>query len=276
MYNQINYKSNYKKIVEIQIKHDFFKSNNCSVFEIRPDIETQNLIKNYGIIFKKISNGFVLISSGELRYSSGSFNGPITLRFSLKNNDPLFLNYTKLNLEDGNHLIFKNRGDEELLHESEFVDQSSIAGISEELFSGEIVITINNENEFFGLGSEESTAAHKPYQIKFTSREVTVRYNFYSSNEAFDFADYYVTDEENTLKINTIEERQLASGKNVFCIQRAEPVKCSQFNDESFFLKKEDNFLNTFSIQLPSLDPKNISNVLAQQKYFAEIYVGMD
>ena len=56
MYNQINYKSNYKKIVEIQIKHDFFKSNNCSVFEIRPDIETQNLIKNYGIIFKKISS----------------------------------------------------------------------------------------------------------------------------------------------------------------------------------------------------------------------------
>ena len=276
MYNQINYKSNYKKIVEIQIKHDFFKSNNCITFEIQPDIETQDLLRNYGIIFKKTSNGFVLISSGELRYSSGSFSGPITLRFSLRNNDSLFLNYTNLSLENGNHLVFKNRGDDELLHESEFVDQSCLSGFSEELFSSEIVITINNENEFFGNGSEESTAVPKQYQIKFTSRVVTVRYNFYSSNEAFDFVDYYVTDEENTLKINTIEERQLASGKNVFCIQQTDPVKCSQFYDDFFFLKKEDKFLNTFSIQLPSLDPKNISNVLDEQKYFAEIYVGMD
>ena len=276
MYNQINYKSNYKKIVEIQIKHDFFKSNNCSTFEIRPDIETQDLFINYGLIFKKTSNGFVLISSGGLRYSSRSFSGPIKLRFSLKNNDPLFLNYTNLSLENGNHLVFKNRGDKELLHESEFVDQSTISGFSEELFSGEIVLRINNKNEFFGNGSEESTLDPKQYQIKFTSREVTVRYNFYSSNEAFDFTDYYVTDEENTLKINTIEERQLASGKNVFCIQQSDPIKCSQFYDESFFLRKEDNFLNTFSIQLPSLEPKNISKIFAKQKYFAEIYVGMD
>ena len=276
MYNQINYKSNYKKIVEIQIKHDFFKNNNCSTFEIRPDIETQDLFRNYGIIFKKTSNGFVLISSGELRYSSGSFSGPINLRFSLKNNDPLFLNYTNLSLENGNHFVFKNRGDDELLHESEFVDQSTVSGFSDELFSSEIVIIINNENEFFGNGSEESTADSKQYQIKFTSRVVTVRYNFYSSNEAFDFVDYYVTDEENTLKINTIEERQLASGKNVIYKIKIDPVKCSQFYDETFFLKKKDNFLNTFSIQLPSLDPKNISNVLAKQKYFAEIYVGMD
>ena len=108
------------------------------------------------------------------------------------------------------------------------------------------------------------------------SREILVRYNFYSTQENFDFSNYYITDEENTLKLDKGEERTLFSGKNVFCIEQAESIKCSQFYEDFYYLKKEDSFLNTFSIQLPSPDPKNIALSKESDIFFAEVFVSLN
>ena len=79
-----------------------------------------------------------------------------------------------------------------MLHESEFVDERTIDGFSDDFFSGIISLTLNAANEFFGEGSEKTNSEPELYSIKFSSREILVRYNFFSTQENFDFSNYYL------------------------------------------------------------------------------------
>ena len=153
MINQIKYTSNYKKILTVEIMHDYFENGLCSSFEINPSSNTRNILKDYGIIFRKIINGFVLISNRDERFTGISFNGPIQLTFKLTNNDPLFFNYTDLNLEGGTNFLFQNNNKTNLLHQKEYVDKTSMVN-NNGFLSGEIKIELNSNNEFFG---EESS-----------------------------------------------------------------------------------------------------------------------
>lgn len=277
MYNQINYTSNYKKIIEVKVNHDYFKDNKCISFLFKPTGETLSLFKNYGILFKKTQSGFVLISGADLRFSSAAFNGPIEVEISMSNNDPVFLNYSEISPSTGEGFLFQNRFEANTLHQEEYVDASVLTPMnSSKLIEGTIKLSFNQNNEFFGEGSENSNAVGEKYRINFKSREVIVRYNFYSSKDNLDFSNFFIADDENSFKNDTIEKRNLANGQEVFCIQHPSPVKLSQFYDKSLFLKKEDGFLNTFSIQLPQPDVKNVSFDKNDSKYYADLFVSLD
>lgn len=277
MYNQINYTSNYKKIIEVEVNHDYFKDNKCISFLFKPTGETLSLFKNYGILFKKTQSGFVLISGADLRFSSAAFNGPIEVEISMSNNDPVFLNYSEISPSIGEGFLFQNSFEVNTLHQEEYVDASVLTPMnSSKLLEGTIKLSFNQNNEFFGEGSENSNAVGEKYRINFKSREVVVRYNFYSSKDNLDFSNFFIADDENSFKNDTIEKRNLANGQEVFCIQHPSPVKLSQFYDKSLFLKKEDGFLNTFSIQLPQPDVKNVSFDKNDGKYYADLFVSLD
>jgi hypothetical protein len=277
MYNQINYTSNYKKIIEVKVNHDYFKDNKCISFLFKPTGETLSLFKNYGILFKKTQSGFVLISGADLRFSSAAFNGPIEVEISMSNNDPVFLNYSEISPSTGEGFLFQNSFEANTLHQEEYVDASVLTPMnSSKLIEGTIKLSFNQNNEFFGEGSENSNAVGEKYRINFKSREVVVRYNFYSSKDNLDFSNFFIADDENSFKNDTIEKRNLANGQEVFCIQHPSPVKLSQFYDKSLFLKKEDGFLNTFSIQLPQPDLKNVSFDKNDSKYYADLFVSLD
>ena len=277
MYNQINYTSNYKKIIEVEVNHDYFKDNKCISFLFKPTGETLSLFKNYGILFKKTQSGFVLISGADLRFSSAAFNGPIEVEISMSNNDPVFLNYSEISPSIGEGFLFQNSFEVNTLHQEEYVDASVLTPMnSSKLIEGTIKLSFNQNNEFFGEGSENSNAVGEKYRINFKSREVVVRYNFYSSKDNLDFSNFFIADDENSFKNDTIEKRNLANGQEVFCIQHPSPVKLSQFYDKSLFLKKEDGFLNTFSIQLPQPDVKNVSFDKNDSKYYADLFVSLD
>ena len=277
MYNQINYTSNYKKIIEVEVNHDYFKDNKCISFLFKPTGETLSLFKNYGILFKKTQSGFVLISGADLRFSSAAFNGPIEVEISMSNNDPVFLNYSEISPSTGEGFLFQNSFEANTLHQEEYVDASVLTPMnSSKLMEGTIKLSFNQNNEFFGEGSENSNAVGEKYRINFKSREVVVRYNFYSSKDNLDFSNFFIADDENSFKNDTIEKRNLANGQEVFCIQHPSPVKLSQFYDKSLFLKKEDGFLNTFSIQLPQPDVKNVSFDKNDSKYYADLFVSLD
>lgn len=277
MYNQINYTSNYKKIIEVEVNHDYFKDNKCISFLFKPTGETLSLFKNYGILFKKTQSGFVLISGADLRFSSAAFNGPIEVEISMSNNDPVFLNYSEISPSTGEGFLFQNSFEVNTLHQEEYVDASVLTPMnSSKLIEGTIKLSFNQNNEFFGEGSENSNAVGEKYRINFKSREVVVRYNFYSSKVDLDFSNFFIADDENSFKNDTIEKRNLANGQEVFCIQHPSPVKLSQFYDKSLFLKKEDGFLNTFSIQLPQPDVKNVSFDKNDGKYYADLFVSLD
>ena len=275
MINQIKYTSNYKKILTVEIMHDYFENGLCSSFEINPSSNTRNILKDYGIIFRKTINGFVLISNRDERFTSISFNGPIQLTFKLTNNDPLFFNYTDLNLEGGTNFLFQNNNKTNLLHQKEYVDKTSMVN-NNGFLSGEIKIELNSNNEFFGEESSKKNLVEKKFNINFKSRDIIIRYNLYSSKEDFNYSNLFVTDDENTIKISSINKRNLSSGRQVFTISQKKQIKSSQIYKKSFFLKKQDKFLNTFSIQLPNPEPKNMSFDKEIKKFIAEVFVSLD
>lgn len=277
MYNQINYSSNYKKIIEVEVTHDYFKDNKCISFRFKPTSETLSVFKNYGILFKKTQNGFVLISGAELRLSSAAFNGPVEVEILLQNMDPVFLNYSDIAPSAGEGFLFQNIFDADTLHQEAYVDASVLTPIqSNKLIGGSIQLRFNENNEFFGEGSENSNTVGERYRINFKSREVVVRYNFYSIKENLDFSNFFITDEENSFKNDTVVQRNLSNGQSVFCIELTTPIKLSQFYEKALFLKKEDGFLNTFSIQLPQPQIKNISFDKNLGKYYADLFVSLD
>jgi hypothetical protein len=218
-----------------------------------------------------------LISGADLRFSSAAFNGPIEVEISMSNNDPVFLNYSEISPSTGEGFLFQNSFEANTLHQEEYVDASVLTPMnSSKLIEGTIKLSFNQNNEFFGEGSENSNAVGEKYRINFKSREVIVRYNFYSSKDNLDFSNFFIADDENSFKNDTIEKRNLANGQEVFCIQHPSPVKLSQFYDKSLFLKKEDGFLNTFSIQLPRPEVKNVSFDKNDGKYYADLFVSLD
>ena len=275
MINQIKYTSNYKKILSVEIMHDYFEDGLCPSFEINPSSNTRNILKDYGIIFRKIINGFVLISNRDERFTGISFNGPIQLTFKLTNNDPLFFNYTDLNLEGGTNFLFQNNNKTNLLHQKEYVDKTSMVN-NNGFLSGEIKIELNSNNEFFGEESSKKNLIEKKFNINFKSRDIIIRYNLYSSKEDFNYSNLFVTDDENTIKISSMNKRNLSSGRQVFTISQKKQIKSSQIYKKSFFLKKQDKFLNTFSIQLPNPEPKNMSFDKEIKKFIAEVFVSLD
>jgi len=275
MINQIKYTSNYKKILTVEIMHDYFEDGLCPSFEINPSTNTRNVLKDYGIVFRKIINGFVLISNRDERFTGISFNGPIQLTFKLINNDPLFFNYTDLNLEGGTNFLFQNNNKKNLLHKKEYVDKTSMVN-NNGFLSGEIKIQLNSNNEFFGESSSKKNQVEEKFNINFKSRDITIRYNLYSSKEDFNYSNLFVTDDENTLKISSLNKRYLSSGRRVFTILHKKQIKSSQIYKKSFFLKKQEKFLNTFSIQLPNPEPKNVSFDKEIKKFIAEVFVSLD
>lgn len=275
MINQIKYTSNYKKILTVEIMHDYFENGLCSSFEINPSSNTRNILKDYGIIFRKIINGFVLISNRDERFTGISFNGPIQLTFKLTNNDPLFFNYTDLNLEGGTNFLFQNNNKTNLLHQKEYVDKTSMVN-NNGFLSGEIKIELNSNSEFFGEESSKKNLVEKKFNINFKSRDIIIRYNLYSSKEDFNYSNLFVTDDENTIKISSMNKRNLSSGRQVFTISQKKQIKSSQIYKKSFFLKKQDKFLNTFSIQLPNPEPKNMSFDKEIKKFIADVFVSLD
>lgn len=274
-FNQIKYSSNFNKIVTLEIMHDFFNDRLCRSFEIEPDPPTKNTLANYGLLYKVIKNGFVLIASGEPRFKSSTFNGPFLLTFNLKNTDPFFLNYTSLPIDKEWGFEFENSLEHPRLHPNEFVDDQSLLP-GGKMLTGKIKLTLNQANQFFGKAEEDNLSIEERYFITFTSREIFIRYNFYSSNKDFVFSDLFITDEDNSFKLSNIKKRTLSNGQETYSIIRDQPVKLVQYLQEKFFLKKEDKFLNTFSIQLPQPEIKNIAFNTEKKNFIGEVFISLD
>ena len=64
MINQIKYTSNYKKILSVEIMHDYFEDGLCPSFEINPSSNTRNILKDYGIEGRVIAT-FVVNKKGK-------------------------------------------------------------------------------------------------------------------------------------------------------------------------------------------------------------------
>ena len=135
--NTINFISNFKKIIQVKIDHNFFTNEDYIFTDFNPDEISKLTIKNYGLIFRKIQNGFVLLSNFNERFSSKVFGGVVNLNFNFKILDSNFLNYTDIPYNNDQKFVFKNnfiktntgsnsKKTEYLLHENNYASSTDI------------------------------------------------------------------------------------------------------------------------------------------------------
>jgi len=113
----------FEELVRLQINNDFYKQGYGDDFEILPGPGTQQILIDYGLLFRKVPNGAVVLY--ELDPSGTAPLRPISeslcFRFLLRNRSRNLYHYTNLPLDDilGSifhlHNLQNNQQDDELL-----------------------------------------------------------------------------------------------------------------------------------------------------------------
>ncbi|MEX6627285.1 hypothetical protein [Tenacibaculum salmonis] len=79
------------------IEHQYFKNNECTIFDLLPVYETQRILKNYGIRFQKYQNKYHAYAEVDSSKKIGEeLKNTEDLYFQLINSDPNFNNYTDI------------------------------------------------------------------------------------------------------------------------------------------------------------------------------------
>lgn len=282
--NTINFISNFKKIIQVKIDHNFFTNEDYIFTDFNPDEISELTIKNYGLIFRKIQNGFVLLSNFNERFSSKVFGGVVNLNFNFKILDSNFLNYTDIPYNNDQKFVFKNnfiktntgsnsKKTEYLLHENNYASSTDILEKENSLLSGSVQLGINQNDEFFGKAKKSSKLIN--YKINFDSRLVKLRYNLISEEKISNIKKFYVSNDENKLDNIKLYKRNLMSGREVFSIEIDEMIKMKDNLELNYFLKKDDKFFNSFSLPLPLPKKSNISYDKKNDLFYADIFVNI-
>jgi hypothetical protein len=274
--NNYSFVSRFFKILEVQFYHNFFNNNLFKGLVFLADEQTNSLLKNYEILFRPLDNGFTLISKLEPKFESVSFAEELKLNFYFKIKNPEFINITDIPYTNSQKLIFKNMQDQksEKLHSGFFVDQSNAVSSEEEGIIGQVFLTINSKNQFFGSTLASKKKNELNYSIHFNSRQIKFRYNFFSSsNSVLDFDGYFITNEQNSIKLKEYNTRVLANGSIVVYMIIDEKILASEKYENKLYLKKEDDFLTYFSIFLPFPKPINISYDEKEKIFINDIFV---
>ena len=282
--NTINFISNFKKIIQVKIDHNFFTNEDYIFTDFNPDEISELTIKNYGLIFRKIQNGFVLLSNFNERFSSKVFGGVVNLNFNFKILDSNFLNYTDIPYNNDQKFVFKNnfiktntgsnsKKTEYLLHENNYASSTDILEKENSLLSGSVQLGINQNDEFFGKAKKSSKLIN--YKINFDSRLVKLRYNLISEKKISNIKKFYVSNDENKLDNIKLYKRNLMSGREVFSIEIDEMIKMKDNLELNYFLKKDDKFFNSFSLPLPLPKKSNISYDKKNDLFYADMFVNI-
>tara|TARA_B110001452_G_scaffold184345_1_gene154943 strand:+ start:7050 stop:7871 length:822 start_codon:yes stop_codon:yes gene_type:complete len=263
--------SKFKEVVRVEIFHDYFTDGNLKFFEIKPELDTIKLMKSYGLLFKKIDNGFVIISEINDRFKTSSFNSNINLEFNLFFKDDYFLNYTDLPLSNMGTLLFENKF-KNILHKTKYVTNKCIHNTDNKII-GKISLDFDESHGFFGKTSKALTK-NLSYKIFFKSRNILLRYNLITS--ANNVKRYFITNEEDDFKLKKFEKRQLASKKTVYSFVIDNQFQTKEIYDFRFFLKKDDDFFKSFLVSLAHPEKKNISFNSSENLFYGDVFVNMD
>lgn len=274
--NTYKYRTRFAKIVEVQVLHDYFLNKKARKIEVIPSFETRALIRNYDMIFKSIENGFVLLLNQDSNSKSKVFSGALSLEFTLNFLDELFLNYSDIPYTYNQKLIVSNSTKLIKLHPNTYVSENDFSITDNDEISAQITLDINLENEYFGHEQEDKSYDCLDYSIHFNSRRVVVRYNFYSSKRDEDFSGYFMTDENSDKRWNDFKSRTLENGLSVRSLALDSSVKLSELFNLKYFLKRQDEFNQSYSKYLPHPNPKNLSQDFSSGDFYCDVFVKID
>jgi hypothetical protein len=274
MTNRYDYVSNYSKILELSLYHEFFVNNELVAFDLIPDKETNDLIKNYNLILRKKENTFIILKSNNSNLSSVVFTGPIAMSFILKFNDLLFLNKTDIPFQYNQKFVLKSTdSDKNRLHPNTYVDESIIEPYDDNGLIGHVLFELNQNNEFFGFEDSESDVKPLKLYARFNSRIVKFRFNFYYTKNEKDFSNFFVYDENTNERYNDFSSRILENGMEVQSFVMPKEVKMNETYNHKLFLKKEDEFNKSFNKFLPHPTPNNLKFDAESNTFFLESFI---
>ena len=274
MTNRYDYVSNFSKILELSLYHEFFVNNKLVAFDLIPDKETSDLIKNYNLILRKKENTFIILKSNNSNLSSVVFTGPIAMSFILKFNDLLFLNKTDIPFQYNQKFVLKSTdSDKNRLHPNTYVDESIIEPYDDNGLIGHVLFELNQNNEFFGFEDSESDVKPLKLYARFNSRIVKFRFNFYYTKNEKDFSNFFVYDENTNERYNDFSSRMLENGMEVKSFVMPKEVKMNETYNHKLFLKKEDEFNKSFNKFLPHPTPNNLKFDAESNTFFLESFI---
>tara|TARA_B100000780_G_scaffold130080_1_gene91153 strand:- start:16285 stop:17121 length:837 start_codon:yes stop_codon:yes gene_type:complete len=273
--NTYKYVSRFYKLLDVKFYHNFYIKNLFKDLRFSTDDVTNKLLKNYGILFRNIENGFTLIYKSDPKFESLSFGGELNLTFYFQIKNSNFLNITDIPFTNNQKLTFKNSQDQtnEKLHSNFFVDKQNIEPSEQEGVTGKISLTINSKDQFFGSNTSEFDKSELTYSIHFNTRLIKFRYNFFSNDQNIDFDRYFITDEQNTIKLKGYKHRILKNGTSVHSILIDKDTLASEKYSTKLYLRKEDDFLTYFSIFLPFPKASNISYDIDEKMFVNDVFV---
>ena len=273
--NSIIYQSNFNKIIEVIVFHEYYVDKNCQSVSFAPNAASELILRNYGLLFKKTDQGFVIIQNLSFKTDGPNFKGPISLDFDMFFKDILFLNITKMPFQYNQFINFTNENLEaDRLHEGAYVGDKDIQPYNGNGIGGKVSLTLNNKDEFFGGKTNDSTFYE--YKIFFDSRTFLLRYNFYFSAKESDIKKFYVLNEKNGKRYENFIFRKLENGMDVFSLELRDTIKLKDQFDFLFYLKKEDEFDKSFSKFLPHPEPKNLSFDKERNIFIIDLFNPLD
>lgn len=275
--NTYKYVSSFEKLLTVKLNHNFYKDNLLRGLDFFADPDTNRLLSSLGILLRPTENGFTLVSKSDPKFESLTYAGVLDLVFFFKIPNKYFLNITDIPYTNNQKFIFKNKQDisNEKLHSNFYVEPEDIEATEEGGLLGQISLAINSKNQFYGSEAVASVKKELIYSIHFNSRQVVFRYNFISSGQTNDFDGFYVTDEQNTLKLKNFKTRSLANGQSVYFLLIEDKILVSESYSKKLYLKKEDNFLSYFSIFLPYPTTNNISYDQKNDTFYSDVFVNI-
>ena len=268
---RVDYKLNPFKILEVRFTHDFFNDGFYRKIKISPTLSSQSEMKNHNLIFKPTSYGFVIIFNPEPRFFSAFFSNEMELNFDFEILDSYFLSYTNIPFKGNQFISLSNKYEFFNLHPKNYIDSSVINDMEDNGLKGSISITINRNNEVFGTEEVDKNYKSYLYEAKFSSRNAFIRYNFYNKKGDLDFKNYFLANEDRSIKIVDYEKRKLQNGMDVFSILIDEEKQIKERYSEQFYLCKEDNLFKNYSTFLPRPNIKNITYDKNKKVFYNDI-----
>lgn len=270
--NTFEYQSNFFKIVQVQVTHEYYVNLLYNKVIIKPTSETAATLRNLEFVFKPLSYGFVLLFNGNSNQKITNAVGPIDFHFTMKITDDTFLNITDIPFRYHQAFHFHNGHENpNQLHDGIYAGEQSMESSNQPGITANIHLVINKQNELFGNGQDINFQTLN-YGINFKSRAVVIRYNFYGTRKDDSNSSFFIVDSKNNKMPVKRGQRTLANGLDVFTMELENPVTLKDRMEEFYTLKKEDEFFRSFSLSLPQPDSKNISYDKKGGLFFADIF----
>ena len=241
--------------------------------------ETSQILGEYGVISKQESNKIILIIDANKDFNHFCYGGALNLTFYLKNKNPQFLNFTELPFISNQLIEFEHTPGREFLHDTEMVPigicrESDDAGIM-----GKVSISINKENELFGLDSTlRNNLLPIRHSIQFKERNVYWKYFIYGTSRYMEEADYLCIVEKNQKNSITFISKgmvKLPNGRDglLFISENSLPLKERPTKILGLYLNKNKNTENQLIKSLPCPNPTSVKYDKKEDKFFVQEFI---